>query len=411
MKKVAIIGGGAAGMMAAATLLESGVPAEIHLFEKNASLGKKVIISGGGRCNVTTGLTDMKKLLTKYTRGASFLRAALAAFPPERVRQWFEDHGTPLKCEEDLRVFPVSDRGEDVVGVFERLFEKGGVHLRLATSVKEIKPEGDEFGLTTAAGLEKFDAVVITSGGNAYRHTGSTGDGYDFAKACGHTITALGPSLNSFEVLEEWPKSLSGLSFEKSALVWSAIQVPGPFLFTHFGISGPVTFALSSHMAFETISKAQPVQVRFRPEADLGAADWDAKLKTVFSASGAKQLHNVLSQFFPDRFAQALLGLASLDGTKKAAELSKEHRQSLARLLGDGIPVTLVLRRPGDEFVTAGGVSTEEIDPKTMRSKINPNLYFAGEVMDVDGVTGGFNLQCAWATGKMAGASVAKTLI
>ena len=216
--KIAIIGGGAAGMMTAATLLEKGVNAEIHLFETNNALGKKVSISGGGRCNITTGITDRNILLSKYTRGTKFLIPSFYEFPPSKVMSWFESKGVPLKVEDDLRVFPKSDIGTDVIKVFEKLFkDKVVIHLNEPVT-KLIPPSEKKFHLETKNNSYSFNIVIITSGGNAYRHTGSKGDGYNFAKSCNHTITKLGPSLNSFEVKQGWCKKLRGISLPNAKL-------------------------------------------------------------------------------------------------------------------------------------------------------------------------------------------------
>ncbi|MBI4836744.1 MAG: aminoacetone oxidase family FAD-binding enzyme [Candidatus Abawacabacteria bacterium] len=414
MKKIAVIGGGAAGMMVVATLLENNANADIHLFEKNPSLGKKVIISGGGRCNVTTGINEARILERKYIRGWQFLKPSLANFPPEKVYNWFEKHGVPLKNEADNRVFPQSDQGTDIVAVFERIFAAHNVHLHLNQSVQSMTPEGNAVRIRSSALNEIFDYVVITTGGNAYRHTGSTGDGYDFAKACGHSITALGPSLNSFEVAEEWPKMLTGISFPWAQLVTlvdgEKMVANGPFLFTHFGISGPVTFAFSAHVAFLPIHRETPLPVCFSPDASVNFEQWNNRLQKLFAENGAKQVHSILSTFFPKRFVDVVLNQAMISHSKQVATISKDERKLLAYLFSGRLTFSLIARRAGDEFVTAGGVNTDEIDRKSMQSKIISQLYFAGEVMNIDGVTGGFNLQVAWATGRMAGESIAKRL-
>ncbi|MBP6085106.1 aminoacetone oxidase family FAD-binding enzyme [Candidatus Gracilibacteria bacterium] len=406
--RIAIIGGGAAGMMVAATLLELGCPAEIHLFEKNPSLGKKVIISGGGRCNVTTGITDTVLLNQKYIRGQRFLRAALAAFPPDRVKVWFERHGVPLKIEDDNRVFPQSDKGEDIVALFVRLFAQGKVTVHLGESILSLKKTGEYFDLVSTKSVYQFDAVVLTTGGNAYRHTGSTGDGYAFAQSCGHTVTTLGPSLNSFEAADQWCKELSGIALPQAALAYQSKRVEGPFLFTHFGITGPVTFAFSAHVAFEPITASQPLVVSLYPLGYATFDHWEANFLDLMATAPRKSLQTVLHTYLPKRLVLALLALAHLDPSIEMHQLTKAGRHALVHLFTGGLKITLLSRRPGDEFVTAGGVPTTEVNYKTMASKVCPGLYFGGELLDVDGVTGGFNLQVAWATGRIAGQALAK---
>lgn len=414
--KIAIIGGGAAGMMTAATLLEKNVSAKIYLFESNNLLGKKVSISGGGRCNVTTGITDRNTLLSKYTRGSKFLIPSFYEFPPEKVIDWFKDHNVPLKTEADLRVFPESDTGSDIIKTFEKLFKKK-VFVLLNEPIIKLSPTPEQrFSLETKNGLYDFDIVIITSGGNAYRHTGSKGDGYNFAKSCNHTITQLGPSLNSFEVKEDWCKKLAGISLPNARLEYTTkdkqkISVNGPFLFTHFGISGPVTFALSSHLAFEEISKNHPLEISFIPVTNNNHDFWDKEFLSKLSESPKKQIKHIISEYIPKRLAIEVLTLRKISPDKQCGEITKEERKNIAKAFSGEIKLTLLSRMKGDEFVTAGGVSLNEVNKNTMESKITPNLYFAGEVLDIDGLTGGFNLQSAWATGRLAGLSIARKLI
>jgi len=393
--RCAIVGGGAAGLMAAATVLENASSmkgaAEIFLLERNDKLGNKVIISGGGRCNVTTGITDVRTVLTKYPRGNKFLSSAMYNFPPQAVYDWFEAQGVPLKVEEDLRVFPQSDNGKDIVRVFEGMFAASGVHVLLKTDVSAIKRrEGGGFIVCFKGTLEtlEVDTVVLTTGGQAYRHTGSTGDGYAFATSLGHTLTALGPSLNAFFARERWPAEVSGMSFEKATITakrGKGISFTGPMLFTHRGVSGPAVFALSSLTAFERYDQTMPLEIAVDVFPD----------------------RNVIGFVAPKALAEICVTEAGLPGDKKVAEVSKSDMRRAAAWL-KAIPLTIVQRGGGDEFVTAGGVPTTEIDPRTMESLICPGLYFGGEVMDVDGFTGGFNLQASWATGRLAGESIAE---
>lgn len=409
--RIGIIGGGAAGMMAAATLLEGNHPCEIHLFEKNKHLGAKVLISGGGRCNVTTGLRDKNILLKKYPRGSQFLKAALSKFSPEHCYNWFEDHGVDLKTEEDLRVFPQSNDGHDIVGVFEQLFTSEQVHTHLKTSIIEVQKSTQGFLLTDKEENQfEVDYLIITTGGNAYRQTGSTGDGYAFAKSLGHSITPLGPSLNSFELKEKWPKELSGISLEHALLTYKKQKQIGPLLFTHFGISGPAVFALSADISFEEISSTSPLEITLIPNAEKTFEEYEQTFQASIKTSPKKQIKTELQLFLPKRLAESVLKIAKIHANKQLVDITKEERKKLSHLLSGDLTLTLIQRRPGDEFVTAGGVDTDEINPQTMESLITPNLFFAGEIMNVDGVTGGFNLQASWAAGRLAGKSILKQL-
>ncbi len=410
MKTIAIIGAGAAGLMSAATILEWEWDVRIHLFEKNTSPGKKVIISWGGRCNVTTGITDKKILSTKYTRGWEWIEHAMGKFSPKKCREWFESHGVPLKCEEDNRVFPVSDDGRDVVWVFERIFAKyrDKITLHYGEGVDAVSQNGGWFSLSTSKWSYEADVLIVTTGGNAYSHTGSTGDGYAFARALGHTITSLWPSLSSFLTDNKWLHELSGLAFSdaklslglQKSLTWS-------LLLTHFGISWPLTFMASSHLAFEEIGKWATREIRFAPIASMTWEIWEHFLRESFAKNPKKLLINIISDHLPRRFAEAFIWeyFTHIKETF-VGSIGKKDREMIASLLWDGIVLTLLERRPGDEFVTAGWVSTDEIDPLSMESKLHKNLYFAGEVLNVDGYTWGFSLQICWASGNLAGKSI-----
>jgi predicted Rossmann fold flavoprotein len=406
--KVAIIGGGAAGLMAAAHLHTLSPKTEIFLIEKNNGLGKKVIISGGGRCNVTTGIREVRTLLTKYPRGGKFLSSAMYAFPPEAVYDWFETHGVPLKTEEDLRVFPQSDDGKDVVRVFEKLFQASQIHTLLNTHAIRIQKNPDGFEIFFRGDIPPLvvDTVVLTTGGQAYRHTGSTGDGYAFAESLGHSITPLAPSLNAFFTKETWPSEISGLSFEKANISALPHGYTGPFLFTHKGISGPAVFALSSLVAFQTYDKTQPLKIVIDLFPDREYENVLEEIESKITLNGKKSFLNVLATIVPKSLAEVLCRELNLPGQRNAIETGKKD---LARVIAwlKAIPLNVTGRGAGDEFVTAGGVELKEVDPSTMESKICPGLYFAGEILNVDGYTGGFNLQASWATGHLVGESLA----
>lgn len=411
--KIAIIGGGAAGLMAATTAREESDEAEIFLIEKNDSLGKKVIISGGGRCNLTTGVENIRQVLTNYPRGSKFLSKAMYTFPPKAVRAWFEDHGVKVKTEKDMRVFPCSNDGRDVVRVFEKLFQQTGVKVLFNANVTGITRQSHGFTIKLKAIKEalEVDKVILTTGGQAYRATGSTGDGYAFAQSLGHTITDLAPGLSALQTLEKWPARVSGLSFSAARFSLasdSKITCQGPFIFTHKGISGPAVFALSSLLAFYQFTPEQPVVVK----ADLfDGMSPDVLLKRTQSNASKytkKSLCNVLAMLAPKALVEIMLEDLSLEADTQIAMVSKKDLMRCAAWL-KAVPLNISARVAGDEFVTAGGVDLAEINPSTMESKICPGLFLAGEILDIDGFTGGFNLQSAWCTGRLAGKSAVNT--
>ncbi|OGG49969.1 hypothetical protein A3D72_01125 [Candidatus Uhrbacteria bacterium RIFCSPHIGHO2_02_FULL_57_19] len=408
---IAIVGGGAAGLMAAAAVQEARPNLGVSLIERNPELGKKVVISGGGRCNVTTGATPLGAVLESYPRGRAFIEYAMRRFPPQAVVAWFEAHGVPLKTEEDLRVFPQSDEGRSVVRVFEKLFQSSNSNVRvlLRTHVTGVKKSGRGFALSVRDGESiEADRLVLTTGGQAYRMTGSTGDGYAFAESLGHTVTALAPSLNSFFTAETWPKELSGLSIVRARLraADGKKSYEGPFLFTHRGVSGPAVFALSALVAFETYDALHPLMISI----DLSPAErLDAlagRLANLSRTNGKKNLKTVLGFALPKALAGVLVRAVGADGDMQAAQATKKLLTACAAWM-KAIPLSVVGRGAGDEFVTAGGVETAEVNPRTMESRITPGLFFAGEILNVDGFTGGFNLQSSWATGRLAGESAA----
>jgi predicted Rossmann fold flavoprotein len=408
--KVAIIGGGAAGLMAAAALRESNPDIGVILIERNNGLGKKVIISGGGRCNVTTGIQDVRTVLTKYPRGNKFLSSAMYAFPPEAVYAWFESHGVPLKVEEDMRVFPRSDDGKDIVGAFEKFFSSSGVETLLNASVVRVEKHDDQFQIFLKGRDVPVvaDRLILTTGGQAYRHTGSTGDGYAFAQSLGHSMTPLAPSLNAFYARETWPKEISGLSFEQATISapMQKKKFTGPFLFTHRGISGPAVFALSSFLAFETYGPDHPMTINVDLFPEESEDDLLMRLTDVIIENPKKSIANVLDILLPRSLVPVLCREASVASDRRANEVSKKDLMHLIGWL-KRVPLSIIGRDAGDEFVTAGGIDLKEVDPSTMQSKICPGLYFAGEILDVDGFTGGFNLQASWATGRLAGENAA----
>ncbi|NQV90823.1 aminoacetone oxidase family FAD-binding enzyme [Candidatus Uhrbacteria bacterium] len=410
--RVAIIGAGAAGLMCAATLQETHKDVEVLLIERNDGLGKKVIISGGGRCNVTTGIRDVRNVLKHYPRGSKFLTSAMHGFPPDAVYNWFEAHDVPLKTQQDLRVFPISDNGRDIVHVFERLFFDSKVQVLLKTHAERVEKNGDQFAIFLKNQEEPLivDKLVLTTGGQAYRHTGSTGDGYAFAQSLGHNLTPLAPSLNAFFTREKWPAEISGLSFEHAAITAKRKKqhtFTGPFLFTHKGVSGPAVFALSSLVAFEVYDKATPLNITIDLFPDQSIEQLRTQLQSLIDTHGHKQLKTILGLLVPKSLVDVFLTQLSLSGTIPANQSTKKTRDACLTWL-KAIPLTVIARGAGDEFVTAGGIPLSEINPSTMESTLCKGLYIAGELLDVDGYTGGFNLQASWATGHLAGSRMMK---
>lgn len=402
-------------MMVAATLMEKG-NCEVVLFERNRRLGQKVMISGGGRCNVTTGFEDLKFVLKQYPRGEKFLRNAMYNFPPERLREWIEARGVELKCEKDMRVFPVSDSGEDFVRMYERVLKEGGCRILYESIVVEVEKEGDVFRVFLKDGqIYEFDKLVIACGGRAYRHTGSVGDGYTFAEKLGHTVTDLGASLNSYMCKESWYADVAGISFENVGLKFlgddGRYDFVGPMIFTHKGISGPAVFALSSLAAFEEVGEGDlEKKVLLDFCVDVSEDELRVGFEDFVVSNSKKQVFAWLKQYVPKRLANLMLAEAGVEYGRVVSELGKKPKNKLISLLKN-FEVVVVKKTPGDEFVTAGGVSLKETDKKTMESKVCPGLYFAGEVLDVDGFTGGYNLQAAWCTGRLAGESIVNDLV
>lgn len=423
-KIIAIIWWWAAWMMAAASIVEwykwtSENAPIVYLFEKNSRLGAKVIISWGGRCNVTTGTFKRKELLQHYTRGAEFLDYAFREFGPKKVRAWFEDHGVPLKQEDDGRIFPVSDDGKDVVKVFEELFKSHDVNIQFKEWVEKITRKTYEdvqdhwwFAIQTDKTSYEVDYVVIATWWEAYAHTWSSWDWYSFARDLWHTITQLWPSLNSFMSKDEWIHDCKWISFPTARLHIEGekqIKEFGPVLLTHFGITWPHVFVMASHSAFKEVSEQKPLHVRLQIDIEKWYERRNNFFLKVQKISPRKQLINVLATVFPKRFIESFLVEFGFDKYYNVWDLKKEDRKRLCQFLGNWIPLSLVKRRPWDEFVTAWWVVTDEVNPKTMESKISPWAYFVWEVLNVDWVTWWYNLQASWAAGKMAGESIYKS--
>lgn len=411
--RIAIIGGGAAGLMALAAAQEANPAAEIHLLERNDAVGRKVMISGGGRCNVTTGLGDVREVLLRYPRGGKFLTSAMHKFPPAAVSSWFEAHGVALKTEDDMRVFPASNNGCDIIGVFAGFFRRPGVTVHLGAAVEAVERTRDSepFMIRLRGQAEPLavDRVIVTTGGQAYRQTGSTGDGYDFAASFGHTITPLAPSLSALHVQEAWAPQLAGVSFQHARLNVKSTgeNTAGAFIFSHKGLTGPAVFAVSSLIAHTDVSPGTPLELDldFLPAEDAEHAV--TRLNQSCQQYPTRFFENMVTFMVPKALAEVAIRETGLDGRLHAGKVGKREMQRLVGWL-KRTPLHVIGRAAGEEFVTAGGVDLKEVNPATMESIFEPGLYFAGEILDIDGFTGGFNLQAAWATGHLAGESAAK---
>lgn len=411
---IAIVGGGAAGLFAAYFAKLKHPQNRVILIDKNSYLGAKVLISGGGRCNVTTGLINVQDILKNYPRGEKFLRTAMENFPPAAVMSWFETQGVALKTESDLRVFPISNNGHDIVDALTRALHELGVETILNTSVIDLQYDAENTFILSIKDSQPITAkqVILTTGGSAYRHTGSTGDGYSFATKMGHHITALAPSLTSLKTTEEWCHTLAGLSFKQAELQLSddsnttnSFQRRGDFLITHQGLSGPAVFALSALIAHQPISEDHPrkLSVNFFPE--LSPLQLSTKLDEIIATNPKKRVDNIIALFVPHSLSTIIVTeLLKINSNKQATHLNKADRQNLVTIL-QNLPLTVTGRGAGDEMVTAGGIDLAEVNPQTMESKLCRGLFFAGELLDIDGFTGGFNLQASWASGALAGES------
>lgn len=408
MSKVLVIGGGPAGCFAAIAAAEQGH--QVVLLERNEKIGKKLFITGKGRCNLTNAC-DTEELFSNIPRNSKFLYSAIYSYDNFRVMDFFEQNGTPVKVERGNRVFPVSDHSSDVIAALKRSLDAHKVKIMYHTTVEKLMvSENCVHGVITAEGKKMpADAVVIATGGCSYASTGSTGDGYRFAEACGHTIKTCSPSLVPFNAEEEYVKELQGLSlknvkasiYQGKKLLYEAF---GEMLFTHFGVSGPLMLSASS-VVNDAVRK-QPLQLYIDWKPALSEEQLDRRILRDFEEAKNRQVIHGIEKLYPSKFLPIILRLAKIPAEKRVNEVTKEERQRLVELTKK-FPVTLTgLRGFSEAIITKGGVSVKEVNPSTMESKLTKHLYFAGEVLDLDAFTGGFNLQIAWSTGYLAGSSI-----
>ena len=410
--KIVIIGGGPAGMMAAITAAKAG--ADVVLLEKNEKTGKKLFITGKGRCNVTNAC-DTENLFANVMEHSKFLYSAVYGYDNQAVMQFFEEAGCHLKTERGQRVFPESDHSSDILRALDREMQKAGVKIRLNSEVEEVLIDNEKKQILGVRlhNREKImaDRVIIATGGISYVLTGSTGDGYRFAREAGHSITKLSPALVPFNIEENWCKQLQGLSLRN---VEASIAVEGrniysdfgEMLFTHYGVSGPLMLSGSSYYVHKAGNRPAKLYIDLKPA--LTQEQLDKRILREFDANRNKQFKNAIATLFPAKMQNIMPMLAQIDPEKKVNEITKEERERFLYTIKH-LELTITgVRDYNEAIITKGGVKLSEVNPSTMESKIIKGLYFAGEVLDLDALTGGYNLQIAWSTGHLAGESAAE---
>lgn len=408
MSKVLIVGGGASGMFAAIWAARNGH--HVSIYEKNEKPGKKLFITGKGRCNLTNAC-DMDTLFSSVVSNSRFLYSSFYSYTNQDTVRFFEEIGVRTKTERGDRVFPASDHSSDVIRGLEREMERLGVRIHLHSEVKRIETKDAGFDrLFLSDGKEiKGDACIVATGGLSYRTTGSTGDGYRFAERMGHRITPCIPSLVPIEVKEPWVQELMGLSLRNvEASVFDGrkrlYQEFGEMLFTHYGVSGPLILSASSYIGKRLSEKELRLEIDLKPALDLETLD--KRVLRDFEENQNKCFKNSIGKLFPAKIIPVMIELSGIDSEKKVNMISREERMRFVKLIKH-FPLTLTgLRDYNEAIITKGGISTREIDPGTMESKLIKGVYFIGEVLDLDALTGGFNLQIAWSTAYAAGSNI-----
>ena len=408
MKKVVIIGGGAAGLMAAVSACETGN--RVTVVEKKTKPARKVLITGKGRCNVTNNC-DNETLISNMTKNGRFLHSAFAKFNTGDTMRFFESNGVPLKTERGNRVFPVSDKAVDIVDALVKATVKSGTEIKQGRVVDILTAENEVKGVVLEDGTKlPADAVIIATGGKSYPATGSDGDGYILAEKLGHTVTEILPSLVPLKIHEGFCTKLMGLSlknvtlsvFEEGRKKPVFVEL-GEMLFTHFGISGPLVLSASAHMR-KMGSKPYTIKIDLKPA--LSCEQLDKRIQRDFSENTNKNFANSLDKLLPQKLIPVIVNLSGIEGDTKVNQITRTDRVRLCTVLKE-----LTLHPTGfcdisEAIVTSGGISIKEINPADMQSKLINGLYFAGEIIDVDAYTGGFNLQIAFSTGNLAGGSI-----
>ena len=421
MKHIIVVGGGAAGMMAAVSAARAG--AEVTLLEKNEKTGKKIYITGKGRCNLTNAC-EPEEFFQNVISNGKFLYSAFYQMDNRTVMAFFENAGCRLKVERGERVFPVSDHSSDVIGALNRRMEREHVKVCLNTCVKELLIENQEKesieeashkgsvkGVVLSDGRKmEADAVILATGGKSYASTGATGDGYLFAETAGHTVKEVKPALVPFTVKESWCMELQGLSLKNVSVLLKSDKKKiyegfGEMLFTHFGVSGPLILSASSYYAKKYADMQVPLIIDLKPT--LTREQLDKRILRDFEENKNRQFKNALDGLLPAKMIPIIIQLSGISPEKKVNEVTKKERNNLIDCFKNLTLTVTGTRGFQEAIITQGGICVKEVNPSTMESKLVKGLYFAGEVLDLDGVTGGFNLQIAWSTGYLAGNSAA----
>lgn len=405
MSKVIVVGAGAAGMMAAKTAADNGH--DVHLYEQNAKAGRKIYITGKGRCNVTNDC-DIEDLINNMVHNPKFMYSSFYTYSNEQTKDFFESQGVELKVERGNRVFPVSDKSSDIIGALVNACHRAGVTIHYNKKISKLAHNGKSImGVYIDKQEIKADAVIIATGGCSYPMTGSSGDGYQFAKQTHHRVTKLEPALVPFNVGEQWLKDLQGLSlknvnlqiYENNKVKYEAF---GEMMFTHFGITGPIVLTASSFINEDLLPLKASIDLKPR----LSEKQLDERILKDFKKYNQKDYINSLDDLLPKALIPIIIEKSGIEARKKVDQITKEERQKLVTTL-KGLNFKLLSKRSFKEaIITQGGVHVGDINPNTTESKKLKGLYFAGEVLDLDAVTGGFNLQVAFSTGYLAGLSI-----
>lgn len=405
-ESICVIGAGPAGIIAAG--IAGSLGKDVTLIEKNEKIGKKLFITGKGRCNITNN-SPIEDFFENVMNNRNFLYSSFYSFTNQDILKLLGSYGLKTKVERGNRIFPDSNKSSDVIKVFERFLLDNNVHLKLNTNIKEIEKKDDKFFLIADNNtVLTFDKLIITTGGKSYPTTGSTGDGYKFAEKLGHKIVSIKPSLVPIVIQEESIKELQGLSlknvsisaYSKNRMIYEEF---GEMVFTHYGISGPIIIPMSNYLSKYTDSKVS-LYLDLKPA--LSVEKLDDRLLRDFQMYNNKQIKNALGDLLPQKLIPFIIELSDIDPEKPINQITKEERNKLLNNIKK-LPMTFKSFRPIEEaIITSGGVSTKELNPSTMESKIVKKLFFAGEVIDVDALTGGYNLQIAYSTGYMAGMNV-----